>query len=184
VPFPACPVRAAAVALSCALALAACADEPDPGVAEVDADEPDPGVAEVDADPPDAADGAEVAVAAVALGDVVVDADGMTLYVFEPDAQGPSTCYDDCAASWPPLLTESEPQPGAGVDAALLATAERDDGARQVTYDGWPLYHWAGDEAPGDTDGQGVGDAWWVIDPDGAPLRADPGEDADDGGGY
>jgi predicted lipoprotein with Yx(FWY)xxD motif len=99
--------------------------------------------------------------------------------VFEPDAQGPSTCYDDCAASWPPLLTEDEPVPGAGIDDALLATAERDDGATQVTYDGWPLYHWAGDDTPGDTGGQGVGDVWWVVDPDGTPVRTATG----DGGG-
>lgn len=116
---------------------------------------------------------AVVAVTSTDLGDVLVDGDGMTLYLFDPDEQGPSTCDDDCAASWPPLVSDGEPVAGEGVDPALLGTAERDDGTVQVTYDGWPLYRWAADEAPGDTTGQGVGDVWWVLDAGGRRLRAD-----------
>jgi predicted lipoprotein with Yx(FWY)xxD motif len=111
-----------------------------------------------------------VSTASTDLGTVLVDADGMTLYLFDPDAQGASSCYDDCAANWPPL-TADDPTAGAGVDSALLGTTERDDGTVQVTYDGWPLYRWAGDEQPGDTTGQGIQDVWWVIAPDATPVR-------------
>lgn len=116
--------------------------------------------------------GAALAIGSTSLGDVVVDADGMTLYMFDEDAQGePSTCYDGCASAWPPLLTEGEPQAGDGVDPALLGVAERTDGTAQVTYDGWPLYYWAQDGASGDVAGQGVNDVWWVLGADGVPIR-------------
>jgi predicted lipoprotein with Yx(FWY)xxD motif len=111
-----------------------------------------------------------VTVADTSLGEVLVDGDGRTLYLFEPDQQGPSTCVDECAANWPPLLDE-EPQAGSGVESDLLATAERDDGTTQVTYDGWPLYHWIADEEPGDVAGQGIDDIWWVVRADGSPVR-------------
>ncbi len=115
---------------------------------------------------------ATVAVASTSLGDVLVDANGMTLYVFDPDAQGPGTCVDACAASWPPLV-EDAPVAGDGVDAGLLGTATHPDGSEQVTYDGWPLYLWAGDGSPGDVTGQGVQDVWWVIAADGTVIRGD-----------
>jgi predicted lipoprotein with Yx(FWY)xxD motif len=105
------------------------------------------------------------------LGQILVDSRGRTLYAFMPDEQGASTCYDDCAASWPALTVDGDPVGGDGVDAALLGTAERDDGSVQVTYDGWPLYLFAGDETRDDVNGQGVGDVWYVVSPDGAPIQ-------------
>jgi predicted lipoprotein with Yx(FWY)xxD motif len=104
---------------------------------------------------------AAVAVAGSALGDILVDQDGNVLYLFVPDAQGPSVCNDGCAAAWPPLLSGAVA--GDGADAALLGTAARDDGAEQVTYNAWPLYYFADDLAPGDTNGQGVNDVWYVV---------------------
>ena len=105
----------------------------------------------------------------------------------DPDEQGESTCYDDCADAWPPLIDE-DPVAGDGVDEALLGTTERDDGSLQVTYDGWPVYLWASDQEPGDATGQGVQDDWWVIDADGTPIRdtddAADEDDEDDGAGY
>ncbi len=106
-----------------------------------------------------------------ALGTFLTDAEGMTLYVFLNDAPGQSNCYDTCAQNWPPLLTDGAPTAGEGVDAALLGTAERSDGAMQVTYNGWPLYYFAADAAPGDVKGQGVKDVWYVIAPDGGIIR-------------
>jgi predicted lipoprotein with Yx(FWY)xxD motif len=107
------------------------------------------------------------------FGEIVVDADGRTLYVFDPDEGKKSTCYDDCEASWPPLLTDGSPG-GDGVDASLLGTTERKDGSTQVTLDGWPLYVFAGDQAPGDTNGQGVGEVWHVVAPDGTAITDAP----------
>ena len=110
-----------------------------------------------------------------ALGQFLVGADGMTLYLFTNDSEGTSNCYDGCAASWPPLLTDGEPEAGDGVDAALLGTTERADGTTQVTYNGLPLYFFASDQSAGDTSGQGVGGVWYVVSPGGEAVEGEEG---------
>ena len=109
------------------------------------------------------ADAATVQLAESDLGSILVDTDGMTLYRFEADTDGTSTCYDECADAWPALVDDA-PTAGDGVDAALLDTTERDDGELQVTYAGQPLYYFSADKAPGDTEGQGLNDVWYVVD--------------------
>ena len=106
------------------------------------------------------------------LGAFVVDAAGMTLYMFDKDTPGVSNCYDDCAVKWPPLLVAEGEQPtaGEGVTGALGVT-ERTDGTYQVTFNDLPLYYWWEDLQPGDTLGQAVGDVWWVMAPDGTIIR-------------
>jgi predicted lipoprotein with Yx(FWY)xxD motif len=113
---------------------------------------------------------ATVEVADSDLGEILTS-EGMTLYTFKPDAGGAPTCNDDCATSWPPLVADGEPTVGDGLDAAQFATATRADGDEQVTVDGWPLYFFSGDTAPGDTNGQDVGDVWYVVGPDGAAIE-------------
>ena len=103
------------------------------------------------------------------LGSILADADGMTLYLFKADEGSTSTCYDDCAAAWPPLEADA-PTGGDGIDAGLLGTTERDDGTTQVTYAGHPLYYYAADEAAGEVTGQGVSDVWFVVGTDGAAV--------------
>lgn len=100
------------------------------------------------------------------LGDFLVDARGMTLYMFTVDEENTSNCYDQCAENWPPLLVEpgEAPVPGANVTGEL-GVAERNDGTLQVTYDGMPLYFWINDAEPGDTNGQGINDVWFVVEP-------------------
>lgn len=110
-----------------------------------------------------------IEVASTDLGEMLVDGDGNSLYLFIPDAQGDSTCYDDCEANWPPLTDGAEAGPD--VDAALIGSTTRTDGSDQVTYNGWPLYYFAGDAAPGDTNGQGLNDVWFVVSPAGEPIR-------------
>jgi predicted lipoprotein with Yx(FWY)xxD motif len=109
-----------------------------------------------------------------ALGDIVVDGDGLSLYVFLRDDEGEPTCTDACAEAWPPL--EGPANAGDGIDEAQLDTVDHPSGIAQVTYAGWPLYHFVSDEAPGDVEGQGVEDVWFVIDPDGQPVG--DGDDA------
>ena len=106
-----------------------------------------------------------------ALGDFLVDSKGMTLYLFTKDEPGVSNCYDQCAEKWPPLLSEGDAIAGSGLDAALLGTTDRTDGTTQVTYNGWPLYYWYEDAAPGDTNGQTVGDVWYVVSPTGEAVQ-------------
>lgn len=92
-----------------------------------------------------------------ALGKVLTDAKGMTLYTFDKDADGKSACYDQCAANWPPLLAEAGAT--AEDDFDLI---ERDDGSMQWTYYGKPLYLWVKDTAPGEVTGDGVNGVWHV----------------------
>lgn len=103
------------------------------------------------------------------LGEYLADADGATLYLFLPDEAGESTCNDECASNWPPL-TEALGA-GDGVDAALLGAVDRTDGSSQLTYNGWPLYYFAGDNAAGDTNGQGVGENWFLVSTSGDPIQ-------------
>lgn len=115
----------------------------------------------------DAAAGEAVAVDVVDsdLGEILAS-DGATLYAFVPDNAGPPTCSGDCAANWPPLMGDSVTA-GTGLEGDDFATAARDDGGNQVTFYGWPLYFYAGDAADGDVNGQGLGDNWYVVGPDG-----------------
>lgn len=144
---------------ACVLLLAACGD---------DADEASP---EREAQPQGEAAEATIEATSSGLGDILVDPEGMTLYMFEPDEQeGEPTCYDDCAATWPPFEAAEDPVAGDGVDQSLLGTVERTDGAAQVTYNDLTLYYFSGDEEAGDTNGQGLNDVWWVVSPEGDPV--------------
>ena len=106
------------------------------------------------------------------LGDILVDAEGMTLYMFDQDTQGEgaSTCSGGCADAWPPLTVDETPTAGGDVTAELT-TFERADGSMHVAANGWPLYYFARDESAGDANGQGANDVWWVLRPDGSPVR-------------
>ncbi|HSK95040.1 MAG TPA: hypothetical protein VK891_00350 [Euzebyales bacterium] len=119
------------------------------------------------ADQPPASTGA-ITTADSELGTILVNADGLTLYGFTDDTEGVSTCYDACAETWPPVPGDAAPD--ASLDAALFTTAARDDGGDQVVAGEWPLYTFAGDAAPGDVNGQGSGDVWFVVAPDGTLI--------------
>jgi predicted lipoprotein with Yx(FWY)xxD motif len=102
------------------------------------------------------------------LGQILVDGEGMTLYLFTQDSPNTSVCVDDCLAAWP--ILEGEPTAGEGADDSKLGSFTREDGRVQATYNEWPLYYFAQDQAPGDTTGQAVNDVWWVIDRDGEAV--------------
>ena len=110
------------------------------------------------------------------LGQILVDAQGRTLYLFEADKNGKSNCDGPCAAAWPPFLSTGTPQAAAGASAALIGTTARADGTTQVTYAGHPLYYYVGDRAPGDTTGQDIdqfGAKWYVLAKDGNKIDND-----------
>jgi predicted lipoprotein with Yx(FWY)xxD motif len=133
-----------------------------------DSGEAEPGEDEL-ADEP--GDGVALAVADSPLGEHLVDGEGMTLYLFTEDSEGESVCTDDCLENWPALTVDGEPTWDDGVEGSLVGTIEReDDGSTQVTYDGLPLYTFAPDEAPGDVNGQGSGDVWYVVSPSGEAI--------------
>ena len=106
-------------------------------------------------------------------GAILTDATGRVLYLFTSDERDISTCYEGCAAAWPPLLTDGEPAGVEGADASRIGTTTRDDGSTQVTYNGWPLYHFAADEGPGGAMGQNVGGIWFVVSTFGGPIQTE-----------
>ncbi|MFC4035512.1 hypothetical protein ACFO3J_29180 [Streptomyces polygonati] len=123
-----------------------------------------------------------------ALNPVVVNGAGFTLYRFDKDTASPSksNCDGDCATTWPPVLV----QPGAkifvdGVDKSKIGVVRRDDGNLQVTIGGWPVYKFAKDTAPGQTNGEGVGGTWFGVTPDaGRAMPSPQGTDAKTGLDY
>ncbi|SCL57062.1 hypothetical protein [Micromonospora chersina] len=102
------------------------------------------------------------------MGQVVTDQDGWVLYRFDKDSADPpqSNCVDKCAQVWPPALTDGNPQLQ-GVSDDKVGTVTRQDGTRQLTIGGWPVYRYIGDKKPGQWKGQGVGGTWFVVDPNG-----------------
>jgi predicted lipoprotein with Yx(FWY)xxD motif len=104
------------------------------------------------------------------LGTILVTSEGLTLYDFQKDEGGMSACYGACAGAWPPLLTEGNPQAQGAADRSMLGTTKRKDGTVQVTYNGWPLYTYAGDRAPGEANGNDIdqfGAEWYALQPNG-----------------
>ena len=118
------------------------------------------------------------------LGKIIVDDKGRTLYLFEADKAGKSTCSGACATTWPPLKAAS-PSGADGLDSGALATTTRMDGTQQVTYHGHPLYNYAGDgTTAGSTKGEALntfGGTWYVVDAGGKAVQ--PGSSSEMGGG-
>jgi len=112
---------------------------------------------------------ATVKVADTDLGEILVNSKGLTLYAFDPDGTNidVSNCTEGCAQAWPPLV-KKKPKAGKGLDKSLLEVGADN----QVAYNGHLLYLYAGDAAPGDTTGQGVGGVWHVVGADGEPITA------------
>ena len=119
--------------------------------------------------------GATVSTGTSKLGKILVDSRGRTLYLFEKDAHGHSTCAGTCAAYWPPLLTPAGPTAGHNAKQALLGVIRRSNGTRQVTYAGHPLYLFVQDTKPGQTHGQDLHDfgaGWYVLSPAGLKIES------------
>jgi predicted lipoprotein with Yx(FWY)xxD motif len=104
------------------------------------------------------------------VGSYLVDAKGMTLYWFKKDSPGKSACAGPCVEKWPIYFREAVAA-GEGTKPEDFGTITREDGKKQTTFRGYPLYYWAGDKAKGDTTGQGNGNVWYVIDPANFPPK-------------
>ncbi len=104
---------------------------------------------------------------------ILTDDKGLTLYRWATDkGTAKINCVGGCAAVWPPFVlpaTSTTPAAGAGVTGTLTVLANPDGKGQQVLYNGWPLYYYSKDKAPGDTTGQGVAGKWFVVTPSEAP---------------
>jgi predicted lipoprotein with Yx(FWY)xxD motif len=121
------------------------------------------------------------------LGNILVASQGRTLYLFEKDTGSKSMCSGVCASDWPPFRTSGKPKAGSGVTASLVGTTTRSDGKPEVTYNGHPLYYYAGDQKAGDTNGQGLvafGAGWDVVSPTGNKIEGSGSGSTGSSSGY
>ena len=128
-----------------------------------------------------------VGVAQSKLGRILVDGRGRSLYLFEKDRNGKSSCNGACVAYWPPLIAAGKPLAKPGVKASLLGRTKRKDGRWQVTYKRHPLYTFVGDTKKGQTNGEGLtdfGGSWDVVSPSGAKIEKSAGSSSGGSGGY
>jgi predicted lipoprotein with Yx(FWY)xxD motif len=132
---------------------------------------------------------ASFGVASTGLGVVLVDRPGRTLYLFARDAGTTSACTGACAVNWPPLRVRGTPLVGSGAKSSAVGRTVRPDGISQITYNGHPLYTFANDKKPGDTNGEGInafGGSWFAVSAAGAKVapRSQPQGGGGYGGGY
>jgi len=119
---------------------------------------------------------ATVTTAHTALGRILVDGRGHSLYLFEKDTRGRSACSGLCATYWPPLLMNGKPTAIKGASRSLLGSIRRADGSRQVSYAGHPLYFFSGDTGRGQTNGEGLQDfgaGWYALTAAGKKIDRD-----------
>jgi predicted lipoprotein with Yx(FWY)xxD motif len=146
-----------------AIGLAACGSDnssPAPAAAPVETIAPAAPAAAPAASP------VAVKVADSTAGKILIGADGRTLYGFTNDVGATSTCYSTCASAWPPVLVSGEWAVGPGLDFGVFSTITRQDGTSQLVAGKFPLYEYSGDAVPGDLNGQGSGDVWFVVGTD------------------
>jgi predicted lipoprotein with Yx(FWY)xxD motif len=118
-------------------------------------------------------------------GTYLVGPSGKALYLFDADKNGKSACSGACASAWPPLTVSTTPAVSGGAMSADLGTITRSDGSKQVTYNGHPLYYFAGDSGPGTTSGQGSDDFgadWWLVSTSGAAITKSASSGSPSGG--
>jgi predicted lipoprotein with Yx(FWY)xxD motif len=138
--------------------------------------------------PPKTASGqaATVGISNTGIGQILVDSQGRSLYLFKADQGTKSACTGACAGAWPPLLVTGKPTVGSGVNGSLVGTTTRPEGKTQVTYNGHPLYRFAQDQNALETNGQGVsafGAAWFALNSAGNQVTAQPSSSSTGGGG-
>jgi predicted lipoprotein with Yx(FWY)xxD motif len=176
----------ATAAVAASLILAACGDDDDdsgsqnaaPEQASAESapgeDKPaeKPERSATDEKPGDAKPGTEITVDSSEFGDIIFDGSNQAIYLFDKETSSTPECYGDCAAAWPPVLTDGEPVASGAAQQKLLGTTEREDGSTQVTYAGQPLYYYA-HEGPGQVLCHNVaefGGLWLVLDAGGQAL--------------
>lgn len=164
--------------LALALVLSACGGSPGTSTTSSSATSPSPSASSPAASNP--APGSSTPAAAVELktasstaGQIVVGANGMSVYFFGKDVKGSgkSACTGGCAASWPAVTTMSATPAVEGV-AGTIGTIPTADGKMQITINGMPIYFYGQDKAPGDIKGQGVGGVWSLVSPSGSMVTS------------
>jgi len=108
----------------------------------------------------------------LSTGNYIVDGKGNTLYLYTKDLMGDSKCIGGCLNNWPVFYQENITA-ASGLSSSDFGTIKRDDGQKQTTYKGWPLYYFSSDANPGDIKGEGVNKVWFIARPDYTVFIAD-----------
>ena len=122
-----------------------------------------------------ASSGTEITTATASGATFLTDGSGRAVYLWVKDTGDASQCSGACAGAWPPVPATGTVTAGGSAVASDLGTITRSDGTKQVTYDGHPLYYFAGDSGAGSATGQGsdgFGAKWWLVSPAGADVTA------------
>jgi predicted lipoprotein with Yx(FWY)xxD motif len=109
------------------------------------------------------------------LGQILVDANGNTLYAFTNDTDAKPTCTGACAEAWPPVIVDPSWSVAPGLDSGVFSTVVDSSGEEQLMAGKFPLYRFSGDARPGDVTGQGSGGVWFVVDTEASPIEGDAG---------
>jgi len=162
------PIPLAVIALVAALSIAGCGGDGDDASSGAGGNGQGSAAAN---EPPASGRPTIVSSASVSeLGEVIVDSEGFTLYDFHKDTGGSPSCYDACAETWPPLLADGDLQASEGAEESQLGIVNRTDGTVQVTYAGYPVYTYTGDEEAGEANGHDIdsfGAEWYALQPSG-----------------
>jgi predicted lipoprotein with Yx(FWY)xxD motif len=174
-----------------ALALAGCGSSDSNSTKTASADSSANAAASTSAAPSTSAAATITTKDAAKLGTILASGGkNMTVYLFEADKNGTSTCDGDCAAAWPPVLTKGNPTAKPSAESAKLGTAKRSDGTTQVTYAGHPLYYFVKDKDAEDVYGNGItefGAEWYALTPSGKSAESASSSDSSNssaGSGY
>ena len=119
--------------------------------------------------------GTVIETATSSAGTFLTNGSGRAVYLWAKDTGDMSNCNGACAGAWPPVTTTATATASGGAKASDIGTITRSDGTKQVTYDGHPLYYFAGDSGPGTASGQGsdaFGARWWLVAPTGSDVTA------------
>jgi len=119
--------------------------------------------------------GVVITTASSSAGQFLTDGSGHAVYLWSKDSMNHSACSGPCAGAWPPMIANGKVTASGGAVASDLGTITRSDGTKQVTYDGHPLYYFAGDTGAGQVTGQGsngFGAKWWLVAPTGSAITA------------
>jgi predicted lipoprotein with Yx(FWY)xxD motif len=131
-------------------------------------------------------DATVIATASTSGGIVLTDGSGRAVYLWAKDTGDTSSCSGACTSAWPPVMATGPVTAAGRASASDLGTSTRPDGTKQVTYNGHPLYYYAGDSGAGMASGQGsdsFGAKWWLVSPSGSDVTASVASFSVSGGG-
>jgi predicted lipoprotein with Yx(FWY)xxD motif len=115
---------------------------------------------------------------------ILTNSKGMTLYYYKPDTATTAACTGGCTKAWPPLLANGSSAPASATHLPGTLTVQTDANGKQIEYNHHLLYTYSGDTAPGQLNGEGINNQWFVATTDLADNAGSGSSSSSSGGGY